>query len=136
MSALARGPEPLRLRLAALSLPARLSHVRAQVAAWAGGLGLSVDAVDDIVLATHEALANVADHAYPDGEGEAELDAACEDGEIHVVVRDHGRWRAPPSDPGWRGRGMVIIQGLAEDVDVHRTHAGTSVAMRWRLPER
>jgi serine/threonine-protein kinase RsbW len=136
MSALARGPEPLRLRLAALSLPARLSHVRAQVATWAGGLGLSVDAVDDIVLATHEALANVADHAYPDGEGEAELDAACEGGEIRVVVRDHGRWRAPPSDPGWRGRGMVIIQGLAEDVDVHRTHSGTSVAMRWRLPER
>jgi serine/threonine-protein kinase RsbW len=136
MSALARGPAPLRLRLAVLSLPDRLSSVRAQVAAWAGRLGVSADTVDDIVLATHEALANVADHAYPDGEGEAELDAACENGEIRVVVRDHGRWRAPPSDPGSRGRGLVIIQGLTEDVDVHRTQAGTSVAMRWRLPER
>ena len=136
MSALARGPEPLRLRLAAHSLPARLSDVRAQLAGWAGGFGLSPDAVDDIVLATHEALANVADHAYPGGGGDAELDAACENGEIHVVVRDHGRWRAPSNDPGWRGRGLVIIEGLAEHVDVQRAEAGTSVAMRWRLPSR
>jgi serine/threonine-protein kinase RsbW len=134
MSALARGPGPLRLRLAAPSLPERLSDVRAQVAAWAGGFGLSADAVDDIVLATHEALANIADHAYPDGGGDAELDAACVNGEIRVEVRDHGRWRAPSNDPGWRGHGMVIIEGLAEHVDVQHADAGTSVAMRWRLP--
>ena len=135
MSALARGPKPLRLRLAAASLPERLSEVRAQVAAWVGRFGLSGDTVDDIVLATHEALANVADHAYPDGSGDAELDAACENGEIRVVVRDHGRWQAPAGDPGWRGRGLVLIQGLAEHVDVQRAAAGTSVAMRWRLPD-
>jgi serine/threonine-protein kinase RsbW len=134
MPALAGGPEPLRLRLAAPSLPERLSEVRAQVGAWAGRLGLSTDAVDDIVLATHEALANVADHAYLEGGGDAELYAACTNGEIRVVVRDHGRWRAPASDPGWRGRGMVIIEGLAEHVDVQCADAGTSVAMRWRLP--
>jgi anti-sigma regulatory factor (Ser/Thr protein kinase) len=87
------------------------------------------------VLATHEALANVADHAYPEGGGDAELDAACENGEIRVVVRDHGRWQAPAGDPGWRGRGLVLIQGLAEHVDVQRAAAGTSVAMRWRLPD-
>ena len=136
MSALGRGPEPLRLRLAAPSLPARLSEVRARVAAWARRLGLSGDAVDDIVLATHEALANVADHAYPEGGGDAELDAACENGEIRVVVRDHGQWRPTVTDQGWRGRGLVLIRGLAEHVDVQRADAGTIVAMRWRLPGR
>jgi serine/threonine-protein kinase RsbW len=135
MSALARGPGPLRLRLAAPSLPQRLRDVRAQVARWAGRLGLSAEAVDDIVLATHEALANVADHAYPDGGGDAELDAACVHGEVRVVVRDHGSWQPQASDPGWRGRGLVLIAGLAEHVDVHRAAAGTSIAMRWRLPE-
>jgi len=134
MSALARGPRPLRLRLAAQSLPARLRDVRAQVARWAGRLGLPADAVDDIVLATREALANVADHAYPDGDGDAELDAACVQGEVRVVVRDHGSWRAPANDPGWRGRGLVLIAGLAEHVDVHRAPAGTSIAMTWSLP--
>ena len=133
MPALARGPGPLRLRLSALSLPDRLRDVRAQLASWAGRFGLSADAVDDIVLATHEALANVADHAYPDGDGEAELDAACVQGEIRVVVRDHGSWKVP-QEPGWRGRGLVLIAGLAEHVDVHRAPAGTCIAMRWRLP--
>ena len=133
MPALARGPGPLRLRLPVPSLPNRLRDVREQVASWARRLGLSADAVDDIVLATHEALANVADHAYPGGGGEAELDAACVRGEIHVVVRDHGSWK-PPRDPGWRGRGLLLIAGLAEHVDVQRAAAGTCVAMRWSLP--
>jgi serine/threonine-protein kinase RsbW len=135
MTALARGPGRLSMRLAAPSLPERLRDIRAQVARWAGRLGLSADAVDDIVLATHEALSNVADHAYPDGQGEAELDAECEQGEIRVVVRDHGSWRTPPRDPGWRGRGLVLIAGLAEHVDVHHATAGTCIAMRWRLPD-
>jgi serine/threonine-protein kinase RsbW len=134
MSAPARGPEPLRLRLAARSLPQRLAQVRARIAAWAARTGLSADTVDDIVMATHEALANVADHAYPNGAGDAALDAVCTEGEVRVVVRDHGRWQAPASDPGWRGRGLVIINGLADHVDVHRADWGTSVAMRWRLP--
>lgn len=135
MPALARGPGPLRLRLAVTSLPERLRDVRAQVARWAARLGLPSDSVDDIVLATHEALSNVADHAYPDGGGDAELDAACVHGEVRVVVRDHGSWRTPPRDPGWRGRGLVLISGLAEHVDVHHAAAGTSIAMRWRLPD-
>jgi serine/threonine-protein kinase RsbW len=135
MTALARGPGPLRMRLPAPSIPERLRDVRVELASWAARLGLSDDAVDDIVLATHEALANVADHAYPDGGGEAELDAACVDGEVQVVVRDHGSWRTPPHDPGWRGRGLVLIAGLAEHVDVHHAPAGTSIAMRWPLPD-
>jgi serine/threonine-protein kinase RsbW len=135
MAALVHGPEPLKLHLAARSIPKRLKEVRAQIAAWAGRVGLSPDAVDDIVLATHEALANIADHAYPNGCGDAELDAACVDGEVQVVVRDHGRWRQASQDPGWRGRGLVLIAGLAEHVDVQRAAAGTSVAMRWSLPE-
>jgi serine/threonine-protein kinase RsbW len=133
MPALARGPGPLRLRLPASSLPDRLKDVREQMASWARRFGLSSDAVDDIVLATHEALANVADHAYPNGSGDAELDAACVHGEIQVVVRDHGSWKVP-SDPGWRGRGLVLIAGLADHVDVQRAAAGTRIAMRWSLP--
>jgi anti-sigma regulatory factor (Ser/Thr protein kinase) len=101
------------------------------MASWARRFGLSSDAVDDIVLATHEALANVADHAYPNGSGDAELDAAYVHGEIQVVVRDHGSWKVP-SDPGWRGRGLVLIAGLADHVDVQRAAAGTCIAMRWR----
>ncbi|WP_219415526.1 ATP-binding protein [Pseudonocardia nigra] len=134
MSAPASGPHPLRLRLTGPSLPAQLPEVRSRMAAWAGAIGLTGDAVDDLVLATHEALANVADHAYADGDGEALLDAECRGEEVVVAVRDRGRWRPPLPDPGWRGRGLLIIQGLAERVEVHHGAAGTTVEMHWPLP--
>lgn len=136
----AAGAEPLRLRLTGSALPLQLSSVRSRVAAWAEGVGAPPEMVDDLVLATHEALANVADHAYSDradldGEGgsallDAELTTA---GEIVVLVRDHGRWRTPAADPGWRGRGLVIIRGLSDDVEIRHDESGTSVQMRWQL---
>ncbi|GAA1244985.1 ATP-binding protein [Pseudonocardia aurantiaca] len=134
MPALARGPEPLRLRLEAPSLPTQLSTVRGRMAAWAEAVGLGTDTVDDLVLATHEALANVADHAYPEGVGEAFVDAECRSGTVLVVVRDRGQWQPPPGDPGWRGRGLMIIHGLAERVEVRHGDAGTTVKMQWPLP--
>jgi serine/threonine-protein kinase RsbW len=137
MSAPARGPDPLRLRLDGPSLPFELAAVRSRMAAWAEGLGASADTVDDLVLATHEALANVADHAYPDSDGGATafLDAELTgDGEIVVVVRDQGQWRPPPAETGWRGRGLLIIRGLSDDTDIRHGDAGTTVEMRWRLP--
>jgi serine/threonine-protein kinase RsbW len=139
MSAAARA-EPLRLRLTGSALPFQLSSVRSRVAAWAEGLGAPPEMVDDLVLATHEALANIADHAYSDradldGEtGSAFLDAELTTaGEIVVMVRDEGRWRPPTADPGWRGRGLLIIRGLTDDVEIRHDESGTSVQMRWRL---
>jgi serine/threonine-protein kinase RsbW len=140
MSAAAPGPEPLRLRLTGPGLPLQLPTVRARVAEWARGAGAVPETVDDLVLATHEALANVADHAYPDGVGrldgatdafvDAELTA---DGEIVVVVRDRGRWRPPAADPGWRGRGLLIIRGLSDGSEVRHDESGTTVQMRWHV---
>ena len=107
--------------------------MRQRVAEWAAGLGVGQDGVDDMVLATYEALANVADHAYPDGPGDAWVDAGrTVAGELTVVVSDHGRWRAPPPDPGLRGRGMMLIAALADRVAVHRGASGTRVVMHWR----
>jgi serine/threonine-protein kinase RsbW len=104
------------------------------MAEWAASYGMTQDDVDDLVLATYEALANVADHAYPEGEGRAWIDAErSAPDELLVVVRDEGRWRPPPSDPGLRGRGLEIIAALAERVVVERGDAGTRVAMHWRL---
>jgi anti-sigma regulatory factor (Ser/Thr protein kinase) len=94
----AAGAEPLRLRLTGSALPFQLSSVRSRVAAWAEGLGAPPGMVDDLVLATHEALANIADHAYADradldGQtGSAFLDAELPRvGEFVVMVRDEGR---------------------------------------------
>lgn len=127
-------PTPLSLCLAARTLPGHLSSVRRQLAEWATAAGMRPPEVDDLVLATHEALANVADHAYPNGTGEAWLNVECRRDAVVVVVRDQGSWQAPAVDPGWRGRGLMIMQGLADDLDVHHWDGGTTVRMQWRLP--
>ena len=130
----ASAPDRLRLRLSGPSLRSQLRWVRQRLAEWATGLGMDRDGVDDLVLAAYEALANVADHAYPDGPGDAWVDAdRYPPDELVIVVRDRGRWRPPPSDPGLRGRGMTLISALAEKVAVQRGDAGTRVVMHWRV---
>jgi len=129
-----RTPDRLRLRLTGPALRGQLRGVRLRIAEWASGVGMSQDGVDDLVLATYEALVNVADHAYPDGSGDAWVEAEqFAPGELVVVVSDEGRWRQPPADPGRRGRGMTMISALAEKVAVQRGDSGTTVVMHWRV---
>jgi serine/threonine-protein kinase RsbW len=123
----------LALCLRGPSLTAQLGRVRARVAAWASAVGVDDETTDDMVLATHEALSNVADHAYPDGRGAVWLDAVRDADDVSVVVRDRGRWRPPPIDPGHRGHGLTLISGLAQRVAVRRGTAGTTVEMHWQL---
>jgi serine/threonine-protein kinase RsbW len=132
MRAPARRPPPLRLRLDA-PLVERLAGVRYEMTKWATDLGLGPDLVDDLVLAAHEALANVVDHANPNGHGRAWLDLECTARSVEVQVRDRGVWKPPPADPGWRGRGLMIMQGLADHVEIRHDAAGTTVRMRWLL---
>ena len=127
-------PDRLRLRLAGPALRGQLRWVRLRISEWATAAGMAPDGVDDLALATYEALANVADHAYPDGSGDAWVEAERSGpGELMVVVSDTGRWRPPPADPGLRGRGMFLITALAERVAVHRERTGTRIVMHWRL---
>ena len=62
-----------------------------------------------LVLAAGELCANAVEHAYPaDGGGSVEVALAREPGGVlTLVVRDRGRWRPPPADPGERGRGLA-----------------------------
>ena len=77
---------------------------------------LPEDTVEDLQLTLGEALANAVEHAY--GNGPA---GACAysvdrlpDGAVAVRVEDFGPWRPVPADPGFRGRGLMLIRRLAE----------------------
>jgi serine/threonine-protein kinase RsbW len=118
-----------------LGRPGQLVEVRHQLERWAAGTGLSAVVVADLVLASYEALANAAEHAYPIGAGSVDLVAArTTDGRVLVTVRDHGTWRRPPLDPGLRGRGLLMIQALTQRVEVRQGQDGTTVHMEWELP--
>ena len=92
--------------------------------------------VDDLELATYEALANAAEHAYPSGRPQVDLEAvATADGGVLVTVRDHGHWRPPPADSGFRGRGLGMIRALAHRSEIEQTETGTVVHMQWFGPD-
>jgi len=109
-----------------------LPPVRKLLRLWATEAGLPRDEVEDLVLATDEAMANVVDHAYPDGAGSFDLDAVCGlTGQIVITVTDFGRWHAPVMSPeqSLRGRGLQLMKGLAHDVEIETLVTGTRVRM-------
>jgi serine/threonine-protein kinase RsbW len=115
--------------------PSPLVEVRHNLERWAAHTGLSALVVADLVLASYEALANAIEHAYPSGGGRVDLVAArTADSRVLVTVRDHGRWRPPPHDPGTRGRGLPMIKALAHRAEVQQSEDGTIVYMEWELP--
>jgi anti-anti-sigma factor len=128
-------PAPLAGRLAAD--PAQLATVRRAVLAWSVTAALPDDTVEDLQLAVGEALANAVEHAYrdqPPGECAYTL-TWSPDGSVDVRVQDYGNWRPIPADPGFRGRGLMLIGELADDVTVERA-AGGGTTVRFRVAVR
>ncbi|WP_409181558.1 ATP-binding protein [Amycolatopsis sp. VS8301801F10] len=117
--------------------PESLRTLRHRLLAWARESGIPDDRAHDIVLAGYEALANVADHAYPGEPGLVDLDAVCRSDSVEVVIADHGEWRPPDeteNDPvSVRGRGLLLVQATADESDVRTSAGGTVVTLRWRL---
>ena len=50
---------------------------------------------------------------------------------MEIVTRDHGRWR-PPSE-GEGGRGLMLMRGFMDSVDVESGPEGTVITLRKRL---
>lgn len=106
------------------------------------GLDAPCDVGADLVLAVNEAVSNCIEHAYPgQSSGTVTLQAdathsggpACAGLQVTVQVSDHGSWRAPPTDPGHRGRGLEMMRACADDVAVDRGPSGTTVTLHRAL---
>lgn len=117
--------------------PGALRVLRHRLLDWALESGIPDDRAHDIVLAGYEALANVADHAYPDEPGLVDLDAVCRPDSVEVVIADHGEWRPPDEtedDPvSLRGRGLLLVQATADRAEVRTGADGTVVTLGWQL---
>ncbi|WP_370965165.1 ATP-binding protein [Amycolatopsis sp. cg9] len=114
------------------AIAGRLPRLREALAEWLRALGLSEERQEDIVLAGYEAMANSAEHAYRDREaGPIDVRAEALGGRLTVTVTDYGSWRPPAATNGLRGRGLLLIDTLAdESAKVHRED-GTTVTMTW-----
>ncbi|GHG08347.1 MULTISPECIES: ATP-binding protein [Amycolatopsis] len=110
----------------------RLPDLREALARWLATQQLSLERREDIVLAGYEAMANSAEHAYPDGQpGPVDVWAEALPGRLTVTVTDYGTWRPPAGSNGLRGRGLLLIDTLADhSAQIHRDD-GTTVTMTW-----
>jgi anti-sigma regulatory factor (Ser/Thr protein kinase) len=84
--------------------------------------------VKEIVMAVHEASANVVEHAYGPAGGTITITATHEGDQIEVLIRDSGTWRG--SSRGDRGNGLRLMRGLMDTVTVNTSEGGTSVMLR------
>ncbi|WP_199191288.1 ATP-binding protein [Amycolatopsis sp. CA-126428] len=129
-------PEPFR-RHGVPAAPGALRRLRHDLMDWVLAAGVGEARARDIVLASYEALANVADHAYDGGEpGVVDVDAATYPGRLEVVITDHGQWRLPMPDPrpvSLRGRGLLLLRASADRADITSGERGTVVTLTWDL---
>lgn len=117
---------------------------RRALVGWLDAVGAGPELVERAMLAVSEAVTNSVEHGYRDRDPgpvtlHARLDGGTEadttgSGGVTVEVVDRGRWRAPPTVRGHRGRGMDTIRAMADLTTVSGTGTGTTVTMSWRRP--
>ncbi len=129
MQTLPLGPQ-LELRLPAN--PEVLSTMRRQLGRWLKENGVDDQVAFDIVLACSEASANATEHAYPPRQGHFHVHAIRDGDQVVVRVSDDGTWR--PERERNRGRGLLLMRGLTDEMSVDRREPeGTVVTLRRRV---
>lgn len=125
-------PAPsLELRLT--SDPSSLARVRRELRGWLDRGGVTSEEANDILVACSEACANVIVHATHATTDDFEVTGTRSNGEISVVVRDHGRWRDPDPARDSGGYGLKLMEALMDDVQVTTEETGTEVRLRRRI---
>jgi anti-sigma regulatory factor (Ser/Thr protein kinase) len=117
-----------------ISLPAEpesLSGLRRRLGRFLHAAGANEMEAYEIMLTICEAAGNAIEHAYGPADATFEVEAHFEDDQLVATVRDEGSWRERRG--AHRGRGLQIIEGLMDDVEVAAEPKGTVVRMRRRL---
>jgi PAS domain S-box-containing protein len=121
--------EPMRLSLPAE--PESLGGLRRRLGRFLHAAGATQAEAYEITLTICEAAGNAIEHAYGPGDATFEIEASFENGTLVAVVRDRGSWRERRG--AHRGRGLKIIEGLMDDVQVSTKPDGTVIKMSRRL---
>ena len=123
-------------------LPAEITSVdelRARTVAFAQTHAISGELLDDIKLATSEALTNVVMHAFHDrvtpGLVGASIKVDRGAGRITVLVTDDGMGVSPRTDSPGLGLGLAVIARIAELTTIRPANdgCGTQVCMTFGL---
>jgi anti-sigma regulatory factor (Ser/Thr protein kinase)/putative methionine-R-sulfoxide reductase with GAF domain len=129
--ALQNSEVPAELDIAVPANPKALAQVRRSVRQWLRQRGAGDDETAEVTLAVSEACANAIEHAYSPAPARFQVRASESGGEVAIVVRDRGRWRAPRGRG--RGRGLTIMRAATDSCDVNSGDGGTEIVLRRRL---
>ena len=122
------------LRVSHASSPHSTVHTRRLVRSWLNRQGVPEHLSSEVLVAVSEAYCNAMEHAYGLEPGPIEIDGSITDGTLEVTVRDHGSWRQRATGNGNDGgRGLILMQGLMDHVDIETNGNGTVVHMRRAL---
>lgn len=108
----------------------QLVVLRRSLERWLAEQAIDGELAYAIVAASGEAAANAIEHAYGPADGTVEVTAERGPNAITVCVRDRGRWRPPRGSD--RGRGIPIMEAMADRARVVRSDDGTSIELSWR----
>ncbi|WP_293003765.1 SpoIIE family protein phosphatase [Mycobacterium sp.] len=117
-------------------IPASLTHMfnaRHLLRDWLSDTRADPRRETDILLATGEALSNAIEHGCAaDTSKTVSIEAFHRDRAIMVTISDPGQWAGDSSASQrgqYRGRGLTMINGMADRVSTHRGAAGTRVTL-------
>jgi anti-sigma regulatory factor (Ser/Thr protein kinase) len=122
------------VRISVPAEPRVLAHLRQTLRRWLREIGAEEADVNELLIACGEAWANAIQHAYGAGEGMVEVELRHVGDEVEIVTRDLGTWR--PEMGGEGGRGLTLMRGFTDSVEIETGPVGTAVRMRKRLRSR
>jgi anti-sigma regulatory factor (Ser/Thr protein kinase) len=114
-------------------VPQAVRLARNDLRRWLERDGATESDAIDIALACSEACANAVEHAGDPARHVFEVEAQRDRDVLQLTVRDFGSWSAPAEQDDTRGRGLAMMRGLMDSVEVASDAAGTQVLMRRTL---
>ncbi len=110
-----------------------LAELRSRLRDWLAMIDVDPPRQHDILLAIGEAVTNAIEHASDcDPDRTVAVEAFVRGHGVTATVSDSGRWSGDSSASQRsfrRGRGLTLINGLADSVDTVRTRHGTQMTM-------
>ncbi len=116
------------------AVPTSISVAREELAEFAEAAGVGGDELERMRLATSEALTNVVEHAYGEGEGEIEVLGAVSADELSVLVADRGPGLRGGGTSEGLGLGLALMRMCSDALTFQqRSGGGLEVQMRFAL---
>jgi stage II sporulation protein AB (anti-sigma F factor) len=132
------------IKLEFASVPENVGLARITVASFASQVDLTLNDLEELKVATSEAVSNAIIHGYEnDSKGQIIVEAIRQDGQLILTIEDFGKGiediekamqPAYSTDPERMGLGFVFMKSFMDDIQVKSTIGqGTKVTMKKKL---